>query len=339
MKTHFETKEQALKYTVKKVKEHQGSYYWRAEVIAKFMNMIERISTFDEFYTKLEKIAKEDKEASLLYSTTYFRDAFLESLSNMNKDGLKRLFFTVGSEESEKLHLFDLLDFTVQDMEKVIDIAKTVKYQFLNELLYEYFVHHKEKELAKKVLLLEIKSTDKDFIMASNNVNDYELLFEVTKGNKKIKSKTTSINLENYLRCFYRQDNPVNHDLNNKLFKEYKAQLKKLNFSRFIPNTDTNDNADNLISPFDLLDSNAGYRANIIGMKDWNTRRLLRDLKEKDEVRLSNIIIKHLNTEHRNGLRKTQFLRTYRKIKDEVAIDVFKLDPKLQSYVLLEQIS
>jgi hypothetical protein len=339
MKTNFETKEQALKYTVKKVKEHQGSYYWRAEVITKFMNMIERVSNFSEFYKKLEVLTKDNKESSLLYSTTYYRDSFLESLNNQTKDGLKRLFFTVGSETSEKLHLFDLLDFTVEDMEKVIDILKTVRYQFLNELLYEYFVHHQRKDLAKKVLLLEIKDSSRDFVMSSNNVNDYESLFEVIKGNKKIKSKIVLLNLENYLRCFYRQDNPINHELNNKLFKEYKVQLKKLNFSRFIPsNTYNEDKEDNLISPFDLLDSNAGYRANLIGMKEWNTRRLIRDLKEKDEERLSNIIIKHLNTEHRNGLRKTQFLRTYRKIKDEVNIDVFKLDPKLQSYVLLEQI-
>jgi len=341
MKTHFDTKEQALKYAVKKVKEHQGSYYWRAEVITKFMNMLERVSSFDDFYKKLEIIAKENSEASLLYSTTYYRDSFLESLRNVGSDnsGLERLFFTVGSEESEKLHLFDLVGFTVEDIEKVIEISKTVRFQFLNELMYEYFMKHNRKDLAKKVLSLEIKDGSKEFIIASDNVKDYEVFFELIKGNKKIKHKTTLVNLENYLKAFYLQVNPIDYDLNNRIFKDFKVQLKKLNFSRFLPNSYSNSEEKQLISPFDLLESNAGYRSNLINFREWETRKLFRTLKEENEKRLEAIIIKHLNTEHRNGLRKTQFLRTYRRVKDEINIDVFKLDPKLQSYILLEQMS
>ena len=336
----YESKKSALEYAISTlILVDRNSYSWRSvSYLSEFAEILENFSTPDKFLNDFKTVTKYRINAGLFYTGNNFADSFLESLEILNEDrrderdlkNRKRMFFTVGS---EKFHLFELVDLSLQDIIKLeTEVAQTIKFQFLDEFLYEYFVFKGDKHYAKKVLEREMENWS-DLTIASDNVKDYEVYFEIVKEDKSTNFRAIKRNLENYLKAFYSLANPVDMVLNSKIFKDFKNELKKINFSRSEENIKNNN-----INYFDALDSDRVLRKKLFSLRDYKTKSRFIALKKIDESRLHDIIVKHLNSEFKNGIKQSQFMRIHNILKDNIDIDVFSLDPKLQSYVLLEQI-
>jgi hypothetical protein len=340
---NYETKEEAFKGVIKSIKGINTFYGDGRTTIVKFVQLIKDSTSYAELLAKTEKLFSKENYNGYLYSMAGYRDIFL--LSNKSggqfsnrKDIPERFFFEVGGTKHSILSLNE----NITD-EDYLDLAKKHKEKhFINELVYEHLVMRKKYSQAKEVIKNEIDNSS-DFIIESDSVFDFIPLFDSMKNIGKDKPKNLLKMLESYLIAFYSKKNPVDSEFNNKIHKTFKSDLKKLNFSQFVSKSFNESSREevkkNDISPFDLLESNLSFRRNIFMLSSWENNRFLRELIEKDKERTEFIIITHFNNEHRNGVRKSLFLRSYRKIKKLISVDVFKLDPKLQSYILLEEIN
>jgi hypothetical protein len=272
----------------------------------------------------------------------YYNPTFLnfvrENGKTENRDSAEnRAFFLVGD---EVVHLLQLTNLTATDFQDFIETNEDIS-GFLLELIYEYSVNTKNFKLAKQILSkFYFKKESSELVIESDNMMDYYPLLSSSILVKKIKPKQLRDTLANYLRSLNNSTCshvfPIDHTINEEIINKYKKQIKNATVSMY---ETTKDIKEGHVNIFDILESNPATRKSFLKFENWDDIREFRKLKEKNEARLHEIIITHLNTEHRNGIRKNQFVRVYKKIKDEMEVDVFRLNPKLQTYVLLEEIS
>lgn len=255
-------------------------------------------------------------------------------------EGIERAFFVVGN---EKIHIIDLAQkISIDDLEKIVEGPMKLPVFFM-ELVYEYAVFKRRLNLAKLVLnkLTDAKNeyTGKeeivDLSINSSIMADYWPLLVSPSIMKRVSRSDIKTTMENYLKAVSskNQDFGIDHALNEEILKKIGKKLKSTHTTIY------NDSEDSKIDKFDLLESNPASREDFLNLRDWNHRRELRKLRDRNQSRLHEIIVNHLNNEHRNGIRRSKFLRTYSKLKEEIEIDVFRLNTKLQSYILLEEIS
>jgi hypothetical protein len=272
------------------------------------------------------------------YYSSKFLSFVKENGKTENRDSAEnRAFFLVGD---EVVHLLQFSNLTATDFQDFIETNDEI-INFLLELIYEYAVSIKDFKLAKQILSkFYLKKDQHEFVIESDNMMDYYPLLSSSTLIKKIKPRQLKDTLANYLRSLnnstYSHVFPIDHAVNEEIINKHKKQIKNATVSMYETAKSMKDSHVNI---FDILESNPATRKSFLKFENWEDVREFRKLKEKNEPRLHEIIITHLNTEHRNGVKKNQFVRIYKKIKDEMQIDVFRLNPKLQTYVLLEEIS
>jgi len=345
----FETIKEAkenIKDTITSIFKHSSNSYTSSEESKLILLTIKSLlssSSFKEFEKDyLDIISKHFYRLS--HTSLYLRDSYSYNdtlLNNKSSDSdvaKERAFILIGKEIT---HILDLGELNMKDYVFIVDNMKEEMPFFLAELFYEYAVSKKDYIFAKIILehLINKKANNgkSEFAIKSSNTNDY---WPLLSSNIYTKLKTKSLNetLANYLEAVGKNDKmfTIDYEKNDIIIKKFRKYLKNTNSSMY-SKMSIQDNKD--INVFDILESNPAAKRELFKFDGWKQVQYFRTLKEKDENRLHNIIIDYLNNEHRNGLKKSQFLRTYRRIKDDISLDVFKLNSKLQSYILLEEIS
>jgi len=310
-----------------------------------FIKLISSIllDSYDEFKDNYLFSNKSDNGYSLsrikLYKSGYYSFSttllsFVRDYRNTeNLDCAKnRGFFLVGD---KVIHMLELSNITLTELKEFVN-NNEVK-TFIGELIYEYAVHTKNYDLAKTILQKLILESS-DFSIESDNMMDYWPLLSSPSLVKQLKKNNLQNILTNYLKSVSGNalEFPIDYEINERIINMYKKQLKNATVSMYSTAASIKENN---VSIFDILESNLATRKSLLKFENWDDIREFRNLKEKDENRLHKIVISYFNTEHRNGIRKSKFIRVYKKIKSEMEIDVFSLNPKLQTYVLLEEIS
>jgi len=314
----------------------------RMNQINKFINSVslDNYEDFKKNYTFLNQTSNEySLSRTKLYKKGYYHYSmtllsFVRDYKNTeNSECLKsRGFLLVGD---KVMHILELSNITLAELKEFTDNNDINN--FIGELIYEYAVHTKNYDLAKTILQKFI-SNNSDLYIESDNMMDYWPLLSSPSLIKQLKRNNLQNILANYIKSVNvnNSDFPINYEINESIIKMYKKELKNATVSFY---NNVQSIKENNINIFDILESNLATRKSFLKFENWNDIREFKNLKEKDEKRLHKIVILHLNTEHRNGVKKSKFIRTYKKIKNEMDIDVFSLNPKLQTYVLLEEIS
>jgi hypothetical protein len=306
----------------------------------KFLFSSKSAEDFDQNYTKLtERNYYHMSNVKLYVRDNYsYIDNFLSNISFNSETVKERAFVLVGEVPT---HILDLAEFDMSHYVAIVDKLKETIPFFLAELLYEYAVSKKDYTFARIVLehLINKRSngSKSEIAIKSSNTEDYWPLLS-SNLYTKLKTKTLNETLASYLEAVGKNDSmfSIDYEKNDIIIKKFRKHLKATNSSMYSNPLEVGDKN---INPFDILESNPAAKKQLFKFDGWKQFDYFRKLKSKDEARLHDIIIDYLNNEHRNGLKKSQFLRTYRKIKDEVTLDVFRLNSKLQSYILLEEIS
>jgi hypothetical protein len=249
----------------------------------------------------------------------------------------ERPFVSIGGKETHVLELNESLD-----QSDWSELACDTGSNMLDELIYEYSVTVGDQATARKIASRFVELNEgRGPEMLSDRIEDYEPFMAVIKAKRiPTSQRWVSATATNYMRAFYAANRPAPQGLNDRMMSEYREYFKAAKFTKFgleakRGNSDTN----SVIDDFDILESNSTARKELFTQSSYELNRKLRNMAEKDEARLARIATKHLNAEHPNGVRKSTFLRTYRRIADVVKIDPMELNTKLQSYVLLEEIN
>jgi hypothetical protein len=342
-----ETKQEALDYFKKYLKKEEKNNSYSPSILTQAIHLIKAMEAspsisevVSELKLEFEKMGADD---SFLYSSSTYSNILLFTESSKSyRIPVDRLFVRIGDSEN---HLFSLFEdkFSTQQF---IDLSRELsKYKFVSELVYEYLTFKKLSREAGEVIKNIVDKSDDDLMISSTWIRDYIPLLDYLFIVKKNYPKTIEKTLQSYLEVYYTKKSDKDSEFNNRLYKNFKRELRKTNFSNFSMDRhsynikdDKDEARKNLIDPIDLIESSIAYRREFLNLKDWESTSALREMIKRDVERIKNLIVSHFNSEHRNGVRKSAFLRSYRKISNYVKIDAFKLDPKLQSYVLLEEI-
>jgi hypothetical protein len=290
----------------------------------------------------IKKLLKDQRIHDVSSKHLYFMGyswgfSFIGSLKEKNKEDLlfdERLFTFV---EKQRLHL---LDFSNLSLDEIKDLSKIKNLPlFLQELLYEFLISREEYASAK-LILDNYFNPQEQFIMKSENSEDFWPIFS-TNMSKEMRPSVFKSNLENYLTAVNSSNQmfPVNQKINDIMIKKFKKSFKKMNMSSFLIQKEISNSLE--IDKFDILESNSAAVADLLDFSNyWDASNSLKELMKKNEKRLKKVIIDFINREFGLGTKKSKFLRIYSNLKEiGLELDVFMLESKLQSIILLEEIS
>lgn len=350
-KKSFDTKAEALEHirnSIPKLTSNGANSYRSQDFNDSLKAVLEAIcdsKTKGQVRKAMAELAKEGFEGGPVYYSTSWNNGVDKLINVMNIDRhsrekiefLERPFVSIGGKETHVLELNESLDRSDWS-----ELACDTGSNMLDELIYEYSVAVGDQATARKIASRFIKLNEgRGPEMLSDKIEDYEPFMAVIKAKKVPASQRwASETATNYMRAFYAANRPATQGLNDRMMSEYREYFKAAKFTKFGLEAKRGDSDTNsVIDDFDILESNSTARRELFTQSGYELSRKLRDMAERDQPRLARIAAKHLNAEHPNGVRKSTFLRTYRRIADFVKIDPMDLNTRLQSYVLLEEIN
>jgi hypothetical protein len=347
MKRNFETRAEALDYLgssasriASKMKKQYGSD-GKEQALEAILKSLSSANGADDLKSKLEKAAK--KISNNIEYTYYSREwgfgrnyliqtSKVDRWGNESEDRVERMMFTISGREVHLLGLNETI--SASDWP---GLACSTGYWMLDELIYEYSVIVGDLETAVKIAEKFYRENEcKGPTVSSDKPADYEPFLIMLK-RMKVEKKASWIQqtLINYMNAFKDSSSESDRLLNSKIMIEFRDMFKHCKYSVF----GVSSSKDSPIDDFDIIESSATARKSLFSMSTYEESRKMSDLSKRDPERLARIASRHFNSEHPNGARRSQFLRTYRKISDYIKINPMDLNTKLQSYVLLEEIN
>lgn len=351
-KKNFDTKKEALDHvrdSIGRLTGDSGTGY-RSDEFKDALGIVLRTvcdsKTKDQAVKTLAKLTsgREGRSSPMYYSRSWGNgtEKLLDTMEVDRWDTEKATFYdrpfvNIAGRETHLLELNE--DLTQSDWS---EIAVATKCNMMDELIYEYAVTVGDHAMARKIASSFIEINEgRGPVVSSDRIEDYEPFMAVVKA-KRIPASQRWVQdtATNYMRAFYAANRPASQGLNDRMMSEYREYFKATKYTKFgLEAKRGQDDKNSVIDDFDILESNSTARKELFTQSSYELNRKLRDMAERDEARLARIAAKHLNAEHPNGVRKSSFLRTYRRIADVVKIDPMELNTKLQSYVLLEEIN
>lgn len=286
----------------------------------------------------------EGRSKPMYYSRSWSdgSDVLMNTMEIDRWDSEKITFFDrpIVSIAGRETHLLELNENLTQS--DWSELAVTTKCNMMDELIYEYAVTVGDQATARRIASSFIEINEgRGPVVSSDRIEDYEPFMAVVRA-KRIPASQRWVRdtATNYIRAFYAANRPATEGLNDRMMSEYREYFRATKYTKFgLEARRGQDDTNSVIDDFDILESNSTARKELFSQSSYELNRKLRDMADRDEARLARIAAKHLNAEHPNGVRKSSFLRTYRRIADVVKIDPMELNTKLQSYVLLEEIN
>jgi len=285
-------------------------------------------------------------ESSLNYNNlpdgfdTAFRTNFItmESgiLSSYDDD---RMIFLV----NEKfLSLFDILGYTT---EEIFDLARIFDTLSNFKMAYSHFVNKRDYENAAKAMHLFFDKFEGTIILNSERQQDFipYLLF-TDYFDKKVPLPFKDNLLENYLRSVYEYKKPVfyvpefDDSSHIKIMRKYSKLFQKTRY-KFVKEKTYED-----VDYFDLVEADDEFKNMVFCLKSYSNSQIFIGLLKTDSNRLLKLLVPFLNQEYGSGKKKRKFIYVYNKINEilnmhKLKLDVFLLNEKLRSYVLLDILS
>jgi hypothetical protein len=226
--------------------------------------------------------------------------------------------------------------------EEAFEIYKNEDKKFTTSI-YSYFILTKRFDLAQKMITdVVAKYNPSDIVCMSQLSNYYVPVFRyIIDNNYKMDTKKL---LTSYLKAIELQPEEVHNDFDAGTFKrvviKFKKDMLKINKSQFL-SLDNGVKSKDDVNLFDLIESDFSFRESVFRVFNSKSARVLKTLVSQNPEKTKQLLIEYLNVEHIKGRRKNQFMSTYGRIKrvldsENSSIDIFKLDEKLQSYLLLD---
>jgi hypothetical protein len=354
MKKNFDTKAEALESLrlgiPKKVKEVKGisSTDGKPVAIEAIFKAITGAKGAADFRSILESILNTDEgsRGPTFYSNTWgygveFLIKSTKPAKSWNWDADRSMARPFASVAGKQVHMLDLNE-TISTSDWA-SMACSTNCNMLDELIYEYSVTVGDVGTAKRVAekFNELNNGNGP-IVSSERLADYEPFFAMVSGKKGAKkAKWVIETISNYMEAFKNSKEQSDRALNSKMMSEFRDIFRHSRHTVFsVLDKESNEGTtSSAIDDFDIIESNASARRNLFSVPSYLESKKMADLAKRDPQRLSKIVSRHLNSEHPNGVRRSQFLRMYRKISEHVKLDPMELNTKLQSYVLLEEIN
>jgi hypothetical protein len=311
-------------------------------------------STLKPILASLVKATGPEELKSLLAKGMESADRGLMYYSKGWGDGSERLMNTTnygrwgGENEISKRPFFDISGDSVHLLElnesishsDWLEVAISLEWNMLSELVYELLSSRGQIASATKIAaMLNEAKEGKGPTMFSDKLYDYEPFFAMVRS-KRASHRDAWVrdSASNYMRALKKYSGEFDRETNKRVMSEFRDFFKSSEVSVFGIIAD-GDNGTAIIDDFDMLESNSNARKQLFAKSDYEVSRKLRDLAKRDPERLAKIATKHFNSEHPNGVRRSQFMRAYRRLSEHLKLDPMGLNTKLQSYVLLEEIN
>jgi hypothetical protein len=245
-------------------------------------------------------------------------------------------------------HILDYLKRPASELLEVFDPKEMSKNILV--ILYEYFTWTNDFDSAEK--LLEKfhsykKSEDENvkFSIDSDISNDFipALRYGMRKGRSLISKETFS----NYAAALKNKPKFCKNEANNEEYQKFIKFYKKefSNVTSYSGDDRHNSKSKILkIKFFDLIESDFAAREKILAMKTWDDINIVNNLIKEDAAKLRQLVIEYFNRAHIDGKNPRKFIKIYQKVKDRFDaeklefIDVFQLNVKLQSLILMEML-
>jgi hypothetical protein len=254
---------------------------------------------------------------SFMKNNPYFFTVFLM--------GDERLFSEVNG---KIVHIFDALELSKED---VYLLFLKIEAKIWNEMFFEYFNFHGMEKETLEVLKTQPNS---ELVCESIYPRDFKTVFNFYKDNRTMIKK----NINSYFKMFYQAGFERDLSIHNWIYKKFSKYISKADTSGFnFDESDWKNSKKNNIDKIDMFESNYSYRCDVISFKAGY--RIFRDLAESHPDRVKKALIKHFNSEYKNGKAPKTFTKEYLRVSNYIDINIFELDGKLQSLVLLNKIS
>jgi hypothetical protein len=336
------------------------NYKTKQDVINAIKNDDALRSEYTEVYSRSEKklISNLEKRIDnyeelleyLKVQGTYLvsKNSHYVNFDNSYSSEVPRYLFSVG-ENKEVMTLFDIMGATNQ---QVIELFKV--YNPLFRLAYSHLVMKKEYSLAEELINLYAKNVEGDYIRIDTNApNEYipYINYLDKKGDIDYLAIGDYIELVNAVddddEDSYSSFNgkkkdelPINvvdKEKYQEIVTKYSHLIKE---AKIIPTLVTKNEK---VNDFDMLELDPVFRETIIENDSYlyNSDKILKALKAKDEKRLKRIILDYIEDKYSSGRNKTRFFSTFNyieKLLGQGFIDIYSLEERLRAHILLEKL-
>jgi hypothetical protein len=269
------------------------------------------------------------------YFNTYRSSVNIDLRENSTNDISPRGIFQLNS---SFVSIFDLLG---MEENQIFSLVENANYAHLLMLAYCHFINKYEYENASR-LFTKFNKRDIPITVVSNRTIDFIPYFLYSSEYSKLDQGTRSNILQYYMLSINKDFDIYNPSIREedhlRIMKKFSKEIYKLDLSSEVTGLSKD------LNYFDLVESDPIYKEDIFRVSSYESTRILEKMLKDDKERTIKLIFRFLNQEHYNGKSKNKFLGTYSRLsklfqRNNMEIDVFQLNEKLRSYVVLAMLS